>query len=164
MAGSATDTPGRRSPAWALPWALAVLGACASGCSHMPSVHMPWSHRPAPPPQAVHALLVTTAAGAAAPFPQYWKRNTLVVDLNGISGQGEIVLTPPAGMTWPYRLAVRVLPGSVGELDVRADERWVVPVVPSGAKPVDLELPPGLYSVRTPRISVAWSPVSAPAP
>ncbi len=127
-------------------------------------MHMPWSHRPAPPPQPVHELVITDAAGAAAPFPQYWKRNTLVVDLQGISGTGHITLTPPAGMTWPFRLALRVMPGSVGELDVRADQRWVVPIVQTGKKPVDLELAPGLYTARSPRISVAWGPAPSAAP
>src|SRR6185437_11018562 len=79
--------------------ATAAVGICAAGCSHLPHLHMPWSHRPAPPPQAVHELVITDAAGAAAQFPQYWTRNTLVVDLRGISGTGHIVLTTPAGTT-----------------------------------------------------------------
>jgi len=141
--------------------AAPLLGAAAllaAGCSHLPHVHTPWSHRPAPPPQPVHELAITDASGAAAPYSQYWQRNTLVVDLQGISGVGRVALRPPAGMTWPYRLALRVMPGSVGELDVRADQRWVVPVVRTGTKPVDLVLPTGLYSVRTAEISVAWEP------
>ncbi len=138
--------------------AAAAVAICAAGCSHLPHVHMPWSHRPAPAPQPVHELVITDAAGAAAPFPQYWNRNTLVVDLQGISGTGHIALTTPAGTTWPFRLALRVMPGSVGELDVRADQRWVVPIVPTGAKPVDLVLAPSLYSRTTPQINVAWAP------
>jgi hypothetical protein len=143
---------------------LAVLAATMAGCSHLPHVRMPWSHRPAPLPEVVHELEITDDAGAAEPFPQYWKRNTLVVDLQGVSGSGRAVLTPPAGRTWPYRLAIRVTPGAVGELDVRADQRWVVPIALAGAKPVDLELPPSLYTFRTSRISVAWAPAPQSPP
>ena len=139
--------------------AAAVVAICAAGCSHLPQLHMPWSHRPAPPPQPVHELVITDAAGAAAAFPQYWSRNTLVVDLQGISGTGHVLLTTPAGTTWPFRLALRVIPGSAGELDVRADQRWVVPIVGTGVKPVDLVLPNGLYSSATAQINVAWEPV-----
>ncbi|MGH8220159.1 MAG: hypothetical protein ACREUT_16590 [Steroidobacteraceae bacterium] len=141
-----------------LPLAAAVAAICAAGCSHLPPLHRPWSHRPAPQPQAVHELVMTAGTGATASFAQYWNRNTLVVDLQGVSGTGRVVLTTPAGATWPFRLAFRVMPGSVGELDVQADQRWVVPVVPRGAKPVDLVLPTGLYSRATPRIEVAWEP------
>lgn len=145
----------------ALSVALAALAMCA-GCSHLPHLRMPWSARPAPPPQPVHELVITGDAGAAVPFAQYWKRNTLVIDLQGVAGRGHIDLATPAGTTWPFRLALRVMPGSVGQLDVRADQRWVVPVVPTGTRPVDLELPPGLYSVRTRQISVAWAPARLP--
>lgn len=141
-----------------------AVAICAAGCSHLPHLHMPWSHRPAPPPQPVHELVITDAAGAAVSFPQYWNRNTLVLDLQGISGTGHIVLSTPAGTTWPFRLALRVTPGSVGELEVRADQRWVVPIVPTGTKPVDLVLAPSLYSGTTPQINVAWQPAPAPPP
>lgn len=157
------SSPDRRAGrAAALPLILAALTLGAAGCSHLPRLHAPWAHRPAPPPQPVHELVITDGTGAAKSYPQYWKRNTLVVDLEGISGTGRVVLTPPAGMTWPFRLALRVVPGSVGELDVRADQRLVIPLVASGAKPVDLELAPGLYSRATREISVAWGPVPAP--
>ena len=136
--------------------AVAAIAICAAGCSHLPRLHMPWSHRPPPAPEAVHELVITDAAGAAASFQQYWSRNTLVVDLQGISGMGRIALATPAGTTWPFRLALRVMPGSVGEVEVRADQRWVVPIAQSGTKPVDLVLPTGLYSRATSRIDVAW--------
>src|SRR5215471_13117572 len=48
----------------------------------------------------------------------------------------------PPSDGWPVRLAVRVMPGSLGELDVRGAQRVVLPIVPAGGKPVDLELPP----------------------
>jgi len=142
--------------------AVAAVAVCAAACSHLPQVHMPWSHRPPPAPEAVHELVITDGAGAAASFPQYWNRNTLVVDLQGISGTGHLALATPAGTTWPFRLALRVTPGSVGELEVRADQRWVVPIIGAGAKPVDLVLPTGLYSRATARIEVAWRPAAEP--
>lgn len=142
--------------------AVAAVAICAAGCSHLPRMHMPWSRHPPPPPQPVHELVITDTAGAAATFPQYWDRNTLVVDLQGVSGTGRIELATPPGTTWPFRLALRVTPGSVGELEVRADQRWVVPIAGTNVKPVDLVLPTGLYSRATPRIDVAWQPAATP--
>ncbi len=82
---------------WALP-----------GCRHLPARHWPWHHAPAAPAAAVHELDITGAAGTPAPFPQYWKRNTLVVDLSSVSGSGGITLTPAAG-TAGLRFAINVL-------------------------------------------------------
>ncbi len=140
--------------------ALLRLGLCAlavalAGCS----LHWPW-HRPPPaPPQPVHYLDVG-GSGAAAVVGQYWKRNTLVVDLTGASGTGSLTLRPPAD-GWPVRVALRIAPGALGELDVRGAERVVVPIVPGAAKPVDIELAPGLYTGKTPELTVAWAPAPA---
>ena len=60
------------------------------------------------------------------------------------------------------RLALRVSPGSLGELDVRGAQRVLLPIVSSAGKPVDLELPPGVYPPKTAEITVAWGP-AAPA-
>ncbi|HUN24850.1 MAG TPA: hypothetical protein VMU67_00980 [Steroidobacteraceae bacterium] len=152
-----------RSPARTLR-ALATLGAALAlaACSHLPHVHWPWQARSPPTPEMSHDLVVTSLAGGqAAAYPQFWKRNTLVLDLRGISGSGGVALTPRAGASWPVRLALRVTPGSVGELDVKADERQVFPVVPQGTGPLDLELSPGLYSATTERITVNWAPAPA---
>jgi hypothetical protein len=118
----------------------------------------------------VHELDISTGAqapgsssGAAGVFPQYWKRNTLVVDLTAASGTGVITLTPAAGTAWPVRLALRVTPGSVGLLSVVGDERLVIPVTPVG-QPIDLELSPGIYTSKTRQIAVSWGPNSPPAP
>src|SRR3954470_8985501 len=83
-----------------LPLALCLLTLTACG-------HMPWSKKPAPPPQPVQELTITGADGApATAFPQYWKRNTLVVDLQSASGNGSVTLKPgPA--KWPVRIALR---------------------------------------------------------
>ncbi len=137
---------------------LAGTALALSGCSHL---RWPWTHRP-PPPVGVHELVETSADGrASSDFPQYWKRNTLVVDLQGISGSGGLVLRPRPGTTWPVRLAMRVRPGSVGQLEIRADQRVVIPITTQGASAVDLELAPGVYTPKTDEIRVSWAPVAA---
>jgi hypothetical protein len=133
--------------------ALLTLGAC----SHL---HWPWHHAPPPPPAAVHALAMS---GSATP-PQYWKRNTLLIDLSGVSGAGSVVLTPAAGSPWPVRLAFRVQPGAFGALEVRGAAREVLPIDSSGVKAVDLELPPGIYTAGTPQITVSWGPTASAEP
>ncbi len=148
----------------AAPVALAVA-LSLSGCSHLhfPSMHWPWHHKPAPPPPEVHELVETSESGAAQSFPQYWERNTLVVDLQGASGSGSVVLTPREGTTWPVRIAFKVMPGSIGELEIRAAQRTVLPITPAGTKPVYLELSPGIYVPKTPKITASWGANSAPA-
>jgi hypothetical protein len=133
--------------------ALLALGAC----SHL---HWPWHKAPPPPPAPVHALDIS---GAATPA-QYWKRNTLLIDLSAASGEGHIVLAPAAGSTWPVRLAFRVTPGAFGALDVRGAARSVLPIDPSGTGPVDLELTPDIYTASTPQITVSWGPAEAAQP
>ena len=78
------------------------------------------------------------------------------------SGSGSLTLRPPAD-GWPVRVALRVTPGSLGELDVRGAQRVVLPIVPAGSKPVDLELPPAVYTAKTTELTVAWGPSGAPA-
>jgi len=85
----------------------------------------------------------------------------LVVDLTPASGSGTLTLRPPAE-GWPVRVALRVTPGAVGELDVRGAERVVLPIVPGAAKSVDLELAPEVYTAKTPEIAVAWGPPPTP--
>jgi len=133
--------------------ALLTLGAC----SHL---HWPWHHAPPPPPAPVHALEVS---GSATP-PQYWKRNTLLIDLSGVSSSGSVVLAPAAGNPWPVRLAFRVRPGTFGALEVRGAAREVLPIDSAGVNPVDLELPPGIYTAGTPQITVSWGPAAAAVP
>jgi len=138
--------------------ALGVLATGAAGCSHL---HWPWHKQPRPAPQSVHYLDVS-GTGASAVLAQYWKRNTLVLDMSGASGSGSLTLRPPSD-GWPVRLAVRVMPGSLGELDVRGAQRVVLPIVPAGGKPVDLELPPAVYPPKTMEVTVTWGPAPAPA-
>jgi hypothetical protein len=150
MSGRAVTTATRCS---------AVFGALLLGaaCSHWP-----WHHPPPPPPAEVHELDIL-GASAAGHFPQYWKRNTLLIDLSSASGSGSVILQPPAGGSWPVRLALRVTPGAVGKLEVRGDQGVTLPVTP-GTGSVDLELSPGIYSTHTPQLAIAWGPASAVPP
>ena len=139
---------------------ILALAVTLAGCSHFPSLHWPWRHKPAPPPE-VHELLETSDGSAPASFPQYWMRNTLVVDLRGASGSGSIILKPREGITWPVRLAFEVMPGSIGVLEVRAQQRMVLPVTTDGTKPIVLELSPGVYTPKSAQIAVSWRPSNA---
>jgi len=144
----------------------ALLAACAAGvlagCGHLPSLHWPWRHKQTPPPPPVHELDETSATGTAS-FPQFWMRNTLVVDLQSASGTGSVVLKPRAGTTWPVRVAFKVMPGSFGVLEIRAAQRTVLPVTSDGAQPIVLELTPGIYQAKTPQMTVSWGPSTLPA-
>ena len=90
MYGTAVHTRAARA---ALCGALLAAAACS---------HWPWHHQPAPPPVEVHELDVS-GPSAATHFPQYWTRNTLLVDLSSASGSGSIALQPVAGSGWPVR-------------------------------------------------------------
>jgi hypothetical protein len=133
--------------------ALALLLAACS------SLHWPWHHAPPAPPAPVHELDITGAAADA--YPQYWKRNTLLVDLSAASGTGTLTLKPVSGTSWPVRLAFRVTPGSIGTLRVHGAERTVLPITPGGGQPIDLELTPGIYTSATDHLTVSWGPAVA---
>jgi hypothetical protein len=153
-------------PAVVLTGALALI-VSLSGCSHLPSMHFPSMHWPwhhaAPPPPEVHELDETSQGGASASFPQYWSRNTLVVNLQGASGSGSVVLKPREGTAWPVRIAFKVMPGTIGELEVQGAQRTVLPITTAGAQPVLLELSPGIYVPKTRQMTVSWSPNTTPA-
>jgi hypothetical protein len=135
----------------ALAPAMALL--LLSGCTHL---HWPWHHPPPPPPAPVHELDISGAGEAG--FPQYWKRNTLLVDLRSASGTGSATMKPIAGTTWPVRLAFRVTPGAIGTLEVHGEQRVLLPINASGVQPIELELPPGVYTAKTAQITVSWGP------
>ena len=163
MGSGAEATAGGRPLAragWlAAPWLLVLL----AGCSHLHGWHMPWHHPPPPPPAPVHELTVTSASLDAAAVRQFWKRNTLVVDLSAASGTGSLTLKPAAGSAWPVRLALRVTPGSVGVVEVRGEQRLSLPITAAGGAPLDLELAPRLYNSKTPQLTVGYGP-AGPAP
>jgi hypothetical protein len=149
LAGSARS-------AWRARAAVAALALLAAACGHLPALHWPW-HRPSPAaPAPVHELDIGGAAADA--FPQYWKRNTLLVDLSAASGTGSITLRPATAAGWPLRLAFRITPGAIGALEVRAAQRTRVPVAAEGGRPIDLELAPGVYTPDSAQITVSWGP------
>jgi hypothetical protein len=137
---------------------LAGLLTIAAGCSHMPHPHWPWHRKPAPAPEVVHELVITTPEGAAADYPQYWSGNTLVVDLRLGGSQGNAILEPREHTVWPVRIAFRVMPRQFGALEIRAAQRVVLPITTAGTKPVDLELAPGVFIMKSPQIAVSWGP------
>ena len=135
--------------------------ALLTGCGYMP-----WSKKSPAPPEGVNELVESAADGTPTQvFPQYWKRNTLVVDLqSAASSGGTLMLKPHDGGTWPVRLAFRVMPGTLGLIEVQADQRLLMPVTREGVKPLDLELVPGVYSRKTPQITLKWEAQKTPAP
>jgi hypothetical protein len=137
--------------------AAVLAAALLSGCSHFSGMRWPWGHKSAAAPVAVNELTETSAGGAAA-YPQYWKRNTLLVDLHEATQEGSLTLKPRAGTQWPVRLAFRVTPGSIGVLEVQGEERTIIPVAQGGTTPVDLELTPDIYRATTVQIKVRWGP------
>jgi hypothetical protein len=131
---------------------MAVLLA---GCSHL-SGHWPFGHKTPVAPTRVLEVGEVGGNGSPADFPQYWKRNTLLIDLHEASGEGSLILTPRSGTQWPVRLAFRVTPGSIGVLEVHGEERVVISVAQEGRQPVDLELAPSVYTLTTAQITVRW--------
>ena|ERR1700728_408298 len=155
------DTVTPRSATAAASCLVASLLSLA-GCASL-SAHLPWGHRAPPPPEVSTALTVAAADGTALAWPQVWQRNDVVLDLSGVAGTGAAVVMPRAGLAWPVRVALRVTPGSIGAIDVRGAQRLIVPVPASGAGPVDLELPPGVYVAATKQITLNWGPANVPA-
>src|SRR4051812_21414148 len=133
-----------------------VLGACSS--MHMPHV-WPFYKKQKPAPEAVHELELLNSDGTPASFPQYWKRNTLVIDLSGISGSGGLAARLPAETTWPVRVAVRVQPGSVQQIEVQGEERNVMAVAAEGTLPIDLEFATSVIRPSTQAVYVNWGPM-----
>jgi hypothetical protein len=146
---------------------LALAVACLvalSGCSTM-SKMWPFHRKARPAPPAVHEFDLVNADGSAAPYPQYWERNTLVIDLSGVSGAGAVTARLPEETTWPVRVAMRVRPGSIQQLEILGEERNVLPVSNQGTKNIDLELAPSVYTPKTAAIYISWGamPVFADA-
>jgi len=148
-------------PAFIRPLLVVAAGCLAlAGCSamHMPKI-WPFHKKPKPGPEAVNELNLVNADGSGASYPQYWKRNTLVIDLTGVGGQGSVTAKLPDETTWPVRVAVRVRPGSVQQIEVQGEERNVIAVSTEGSLPVDLEFAPSVYRATTAAIYINWGPM-----
>jgi hypothetical protein len=152
---------------------LSLIVVCCLAMTACSSLRMPniWPfHKKAKPgPEAVTELNLVNADGTPATFPQYWKRNTLVIDLSGVSGTGGVAARLPEETTWPVRVAVRVQPGSVAQVEIQGEERNVLSVAGEGTRPIDLEFAPSVYTPNTAAIYISWGPMpvfveSAPAP
>ena len=148
---------------------LALMVVCCLGITACHSLRMPniWPfHKKAKPvPEAVNELTLVNADGSPASFPQYWKRNTLVIDLSGVGGggmgaTGNFAARLPEETTWPVRVAVRVRPGSVGQIEIQGEERNVLAVTPDGTQPIDLEFAPSVYTPKTAAIYISWGPMA----
>jgi hypothetical protein len=154
-------------PAGATPAAACLLAAFTllfAGCSHLPKVHWPFGAKPVPAPQAVDEILFAALDGAAVTaFPQYWKRNTLVIDMQAAGASGRVSMSPRAAGGWPVRLAFRVRSGSFGQLEVRGAQRVLLPVSAEATGAIDLELAASAYQRDTPTITLQWGPLAAPA-
>ena len=145
------------------PALVAALGlASASGCNtmktvHVPKLHWPWAAKPVPaPPNANQVAWEGIDGAAAVEFPQWWARNTLIIDMTGASGAGSVRMHAKASMGWPKRIALRLRPGSVARIEVQADQRVVTPIVGSGAQSIEIALAPSVYSARTETIALSW--------
>src|SRR5579863_3518592 len=126
-----------------------VLSAC--------TMHWPWKRRSVVPPQPVHQVIIVSDASApAAVIPQFWDRNTLLLDLSGVGGEGGADITPIKALGWPIRLEFRVRPGSIGRLEVQGAQR-VLFAVPAQGEPLLLKLAPSAYHADTREITLRWS-------
>jgi hypothetical protein len=157
-----THTPPAPSPTPPAPASAPAPGAGSTSTPPTANRHF-WTfwRRPSPAPQPVEELVVAPAPGTSADFQQFWERNTLVIDMRSASGRGSATFRPREHTLWPVRLAFRVVPGSIGELEVRGAERTVFAVAASGTAPVDLRLGASAYTGRTPAITVVWGPAAA---
>jgi hypothetical protein len=125
---------------------------------HLPSLHWPWhGHHGTTGPQSVQELSIQMQSGAdAKAIPQYWDRNTLLLDMTGVSGDGSAELAPRPGTGWPVRLEFRVRSGSFANLEVSGVQRVHFTVPAQGAATV-LQLDPGVYLANTAAITLRWS-------
>jgi hypothetical protein len=140
---------------------LVILAACclALGACGTMSKLWPFGKKAKPGPEAVQALELVNADGTPASYPQYWSRNALVIDLSGVSGSGSVAAKLPPETLWPVRVAVRVRPGGVQQIEIQGEERNVLAVSPDGTKLIDLELAPTVYTPQTAAIYISWGPM-----
>jgi hypothetical protein len=137
---------------------LVALTLALSACGTMSKL-WPFGKKPKPAPEVINEVELVNADGTPASYPQYWNRNALVIDLSGVGGAGTVTARLREQTTWPVRVAVRVRPGSVQQIEVRGEERNVLAVSPEGARPIDLEFAPSLFTPTTAAIYISWGPM-----
>jgi hypothetical protein len=132
-----------------------MLSACA--------VHWPWKHhRPKPPPPPpIHYVTVSNPWDGV--IRQFWDRNTLKLDLTGLSGEGEAIVAPVESVGWPVRLEFAVRPGSFTRLEVVAAQR-VIYAVPGRGRIMILKLDPSALTPTTGSVTLQWSEVADSEP
>ncbi|MEZ5474453.1 MAG: hypothetical protein R3E72_05535 [Steroidobacteraceae bacterium] len=96
-------------------------------------------------------------------IPQYWQRNAVVIDLQGVAGAGHLAAKLAAGHSWPPRIKLRVRAGSFGELEVRGAQRIILPNPPDRTELIELDLPPAVYRHDTPQLDISWRSRQLPA-
>jgi hypothetical protein len=137
---------------------IVALTLALSACGTM-SKMWPFGKKPKPGPEIVNEVELVNADGTTAGYPQFWQRNTLIIDLTDVSGSGNVAARLREETTWPVRVAVRVRPASVQQIEVRGEERNVMAVSPQGVKPIDLELEPSVFRPTTSAIYISWGPM-----
>lgn len=138
-----------------VPLLAAVLAASLTACASVRE-HLPFAKHAEPVPRPVRELSVAATDGTTTPVvQQYWERNTLVVDLQGVPSAGSLRLAPEAGHTWPARLAFRMSATLFQQLDVRGEQRVLLSVAP-GPEPTTATLPPGVYATTTTGLDLRW--------
>jgi hypothetical protein len=151
---------------------LAMLGVATAlaGCSNlnMPKLRWPFGAKPAPVPEAVDEIVFESPDPGAAvnAFPQYFRRNTLIVDLTAASGAGSVMMRPKTAAGWPVRVAFRVKPGSFEALEISAEQRVLLPLVATAKRPtLDLELPPSFVRAGgDATLQLRWGAAVPPRP
>lgn len=79
-----------------------------------------------------------------------------VIDLQNLSGSGELVLKPASVNAWPKRLTLLVTPGAVHGLLVRTEAGLLfTPVADTDPIPKEVTLQPSFYS-RGSQLTVRW--------
>jgi hypothetical protein len=106
-------------------------------------------------------VAISLAAGCHALRWPWWGEH-IDSGPESVAGSGRARLAPKPGAAWPVRIAFRVRPGAFGALEVRGDQRVVMPIAPEGGEVRDLELAPGVYTSSTQTLEIGWSPHSAP--
>ena len=141
--------------AWAAAFSVLVLGL--ESCAHRPQLRWPWHARATAPPRPVEVVAIRSADGVPVrAFPQYWLRNTLLIDLSGAASSGTIVLGRREAGSWPVRLAFRVRPAEIKMLEVSAAQRLLMSTSTEAGDQIELEVAPDVYGRDTQSITVRW--------